>query len=684
MIVLGLNGGTSLQYENVPFFGTGENHDAAAALLIDGEIVGAIEEERLNRIKHTNKFPSLSIQYLLDANKLTLAEVDYFAIYATEEYMEKLIKQLYWADSTVEDLLSPRAYIANLFEKSYHQEIDQSKICFVDHHMAHAASCYYLSGFDESLILTIDGVGCDISGRILYGRGTEMTGVDTISQSNSLGFFYAKVIEFAGYRDYDEYKVMGLAPYGDPKTYRDIFSLFYKLLAEGKYEIYLDRIGLLYTIGTPRRKGQEFSKLYQDVAAALQESLETIVMHVLSHYSKSSGLSKLCLAGGVAHNCSANGKVFYSDLFDEIFVQPASHDAGNSIGSALFTYIQKSADKQVSKLDHVLIGTPLETNAEIESLLQTWQDHVSFEYTEDPENSAAELLADGKIIGWVQGQSEFGPRALGNRSIVADPRPSENKDIINMMVKKREAYRPFAPSVLSEYAEEYFDIGDRKTCLDYMTFVVNVKEHHREHLGAITHVDGTARIQTVPKDHHPRYWKLIDGFRKRTGVPILLNTSFNNNVEPIVNSVYDSLVCFLTTGLDYLVAGNYVVSKTDHSDDEVFSAMIPNLHYHTVLNSSRIYQSFESSHQNFEIGYNYASKYNSAISEQAFRLLSKANGSKTIDELTPAGITATQRMQLLAEIKHLWGLRFIGLNPGGTTENSMVSAEKILAVNGAD
>lgn len=664
MIVLGINGGLSMPYENMHFFGPGENHDAAAALIIDGEIVGAIEEERLNRIKHTNKFPVNAIKAVLNGQKIELDDIDYFAVYATEDYIERLLKRIYWRDSSIQNLLSPRECIIRLFEKAFNYKINEQKICFVDHHMAHAASCYHLSGFDESLILTIDGEGCDISGRVLHGINSEMINIDTISRSNSLGHYYYEVIKFIGYSDYEEYKVMGLAPYGNPEKFRDVFSLFYNLLPEGRFEINLNRVGMLYSIGRPRRKGQKFDQLYKDVAASLQESLEKIVLHVLEFYSKKNGCDKLCLAGGVAHNCSANGKILYSGLFKEIFVQPAAHDAGNSIGSAIYTYINK-CNKKVKKLEHVFIGTNLEGDPGLFKILNAWKSFINFKIEDNIEKRTAELISNGKIIGWVQGKSEFGPRALGNRSIIADPRPEKNKYIINKMVKKREAFRPFAPSVIEEKSREFFEIGSKESCFDYMTFVVKVKKEYQELLGAITHVDGTARIQTVNKPSNPKYWNLINEFSKLSGVPILLNTSFNNNVEPIVNTAEDAIVCFLTTGLDCLVIGNYIITKKNDGNVHLLNDLVPNFFLHTILNSKNSFDSFDSNKVKYEIGFNYSSKYNHEISKDVFNILSNVDGKMSLEELISKQLVKDNgnKTKILKEVESLWGLRYINLSP---------------------
>src|SRR5262249_1296171 len=282
--------------------------------------------------------------------------------------------------------------------------------------------------------------------------------------------------------------------------------------------------------------------------ASLQETLEDIAFHTIRYYRQVTGQKRLCLAGGVAHNCTLNGKLLYSGLFDDVFIQPAAHDAGCALGSAMHAYLQAKGSLSRPRLDHVFWGSDAGADDEIESTLSRWTELVEFEKVDNVAERAAQLLAGGSVIGWVQGRSEFGPRALGNRSILADPRPAENKRVINAMVKKREGYRPFAPSVPEEDAADIFVPPPMKTA-PFMIFVVDVREHQRALLGAVTHVNGSARVQTVSRSTNARYHRLLAEFKALTGVPVLLNTSFNNNAEPIVDSVEDAVVCYLTTGL---------------------------------------------------------------------------------------------------------------------------------------
>jgi carbamoyltransferase len=298
-----------------------------------------------------------------------------------------------------------------------------------------------------------------------------------------------------------------------------------------------------------------------DIAAAIQTLLEEVVFHVLHFYKKETGLSELCLAGGVAHNCTLNGKILRSGLFERVFVQPAAHDAGTALGACCAGAIQSAPESQIGPLRHLYLGGDIGDAHQVAMELAPWEDIVTFTRLDDTVKETAKLIDSGAVIGWVQGKSEFGPRALGNRSIIADPRPAAQKDRINAMVKKREAFRPFAPSVVAERAAEFFDIPCCAADLSHMTYVVSVKEPWRSGLAAITHIDGTARIQTVTRDSNERYWELLHEVSHYIGYPILLNTSFNSNCEPIVESVEDAIVCYLTTGIDYLIVGDYLVKR---------------------------------------------------------------------------------------------------------------------------
>jgi carbamoyltransferase len=557
-----------------------------------------------------------------------------------------------------------RTTLTRLLGEALQTEIDPRRIVFVRHHMAHAASASAVSGFERSLVLAIDGYGDGLSGLVARGEGSALTELATFPQRKSLGLLYLKVIEFLGYGQFDEYKVMALAPYGDSTDYGPLLSGLYELRSEGDYELDVGEIaGRLSGQVAVRKPGEPLERRHYDLAAALQEALERIVMHVLSHHRDATGLSELCLAGGVALNCTMNGAIASSGSFNGVFVQPAAHDAGCALGAALLASHEGGRPAPGTRLRNVYWGTDVGSPDEVEATLRRWGDFVEYERCDDVEGETAARLADGQVIGWAQGRSEFGPRALGNRSILADPRREENRERINAMVKKRESYRPFAPSVLEEAAHELFDLPAGADSYEFMLFVVEVREEMRPILPAITHVDGTARVQTVPRSENPRFWKLIRAFDEITGVPALLNTSFNNNVEPIVDSAEDAVVSFLTTTLDLLVVGDFVVSRREPALAGRL-ALRASLPPHVAVAKARRFVSPERTAVTAELERTHASGAGEPISiELADRLLA-LDGERPLAELLAESSPANGQVELLDEMDRLWALRLVRLRPG--------------------
>lgn len=667
MLVLGISGGSDPVYENRDYlYPHGEIHDSAAVLVDDGKVVAAIEEERLNRIKHTGKGAVSAIRFCLGSCGVRLGDIDKLVIPGDEQILGYAVRKRDYGRLDGNPLPSPRGLVHEMLLHGLGDDIDDDKICFIHHHLAHAVSAYAQSGFDSSLVFTMDGGGDDVAGMVLNAQGDRLDVLHRTPMAKSLGLFYLKVIGFLGYGLFDEYKVMGLAPYGDPERYHGLFRSFYELLSEGDYIIKVDLPDDLSRVARRRRKHEPFAKEHKDIAAALQVALEEITFHILRHFQKLTNQKRLCMAGGVAHNCTLNGKLLYSGMFKEIFVQPAAHDAGLAIGAALYPFLKDAAYQlaQRPQVDEVYWGTTPGDDQAILCAINKWRDLIEFEHVEDITNKAAKLIADGSVIGWVQGRSEFGPRALGNRSIVADPRPKENKDIINEMVKKRDAYRPFAPSVLEEYVSEFFDIPDDKKQFPFMTFVVKVRKDKQEILRATTHVDGTARIQTVSRQTNPRYWQLIDEFRKLSGIPVLLNTSFNNNVEPIVDSVEDAIACFLTTELHYLVIGEYLIVARNVIPSNYLS-MVPSLPFYARLSRTKKYISYKELTDIFEINNSYSIKYKVPISSQIFTLLAAADGKRSLQQLLSEQNIENKKQgdAILNNIIELWARRMIILNP---------------------
>jgi carbamoyltransferase len=434
----------------------------------------------------------------------------------------------------------------------------------VPHHLAHAASAFHASGFGEAVILTLDGAGEVESSLLAVGRAGAIEPLRRWYLPTSLGTLYLIITVFLGFRSLDdEYKVMGLSAYGDPSRYRAVFDEIVRLEDDGMYStaaVARQEFGdwLVSELGRPRMRAEAIAPRHADVAAALQEAIEGATLHALQHAREMTHIDSLCLAGGVALNCALNGVVARSGLFRRIFVQPASSDEGCSVGSALYASGDGMRSPNVA-WTHAYLG-PEFSDTEVERALEQHRDTLTWSVPEDPAVSAARELQSGKVHGWFQGRMEFGPRALGNRSILADPRDPAMKDRINRKVKRREPFRPFAPAVLEEEAREYFDM----TGLDaspYMLFTVPVLEGARNQLPAVTHVDGTARVQTVSRETNPLFWRLIAEFRNLTGLPVVLNTSFNVRNEPIVCTPQHAVRCFLATDIDSMTIGPFLVEK---------------------------------------------------------------------------------------------------------------------------
>ncbi|WP_138505872.1 carbamoyltransferase [Nostoc sp. PA-18-2419] len=664
MLVLGFSGGIELISDERHGNLGNMFHDAACVLIEDGKVVCAIEEERLNRIKHTNKFPVESVRFCLNSHGVELQDVDLIAFYSSIEYAQTWLKLMFLNNPQL-TTIDPRIFFQNLFRKGLGCEVNRDKFCFVPHHYAHAMSAFALSGYESSLITTFDGAGENSSGMIFEGKGTILHQITDIPVYLSLGHLYCEIISFLGYGEFDEYKVMGLAPYGNSEKYKDLFQTFYTLLPDGDYEIHGDKIISLFDLGIPRRKGEPFTQTHKDIAASLQEALENIVFHVIKYQQEKTNYKNLCLAGGVAHNCTLNGKILRSGIFENVFVQPAAHDAGCALGSALYAYYQANPKaKKPDKLEHVYWGTDIGSSSSVLNQLMQWQDFITFEKLDNVPEQTAKLLASGYVVGWVQGRSEFGPRALGNRSIIGDPRPEENKTRINKMIKKREGYRPFAPSVLEEDVDKFFEVPHNQKKLPFMIFVVNVKEDKRQLLGAVTHIDGTARIQTVSQKTNKKYWDLINSFKQLTGVPILLNTSFNNNVEPIVDSLEDAIVCFLTTGLDYTVVEDYLIGRRDVSWWNYMSLRFF-LPFHISLHQVNKFAPKENFAKSFYIKNSYELEFQREISAEVFEVLKLANSNKTIENLLNKHFNTEEgkAKDIIHELIELWSQRLIILRP---------------------
>ncbi|WP_033400051.1 carbamoyltransferase family protein [Actinokineospora enzanensis] len=660
MLVLGLNGSFSTPHDEfLPGLQLGTFfHDGTACLLDDGEVVIAIEEERLTRVKHTNMFPLAATGHCLQEAGVSLGDIDRIGYFWNEEHLDNGLG-IYHMRYPGMPLRSAREMIVTRLSEAFSHTVDPERIDFWSHHEAHAASTFYQSGFPSALVVVMDGNGESHSTSVYRADESGLDLLRTYPESKSLGYYYLRATEALGYRLFDEFKVMGLAPYGDPTRYRELLCSLTVLGPDGEYDLDVDGLqtALLSTGFAPRRSGSPFTTEHKDLAASVQAHLEQIVFHVLEYWREEVGLPNLCIAGGVAHNSTVNGLILKSKLFDGFFVHPASHDAGAALGAAILTD-RKFGTKQrpqPKSLSHVFwgldIGDPQARTAE----LAAWSDFITWETSDDVHEHAAELLAQGAVIGWATGRSEFGPRALGHRSILADPRPAENKDRVNKLVKKREGYRPFAPAVLEERARDYFEIPDVDCPLDFMACTVPVKESHRDQLGAITHIDGTARVQVVRKKSNEAFWRLIERFGEKTGTPILLNTSFNNYAEPIVENIGDCLASFLTTGLDRLIVDDKVISRKPLDKTRLLT-MHPRLP--TLVEMAEFVQDVPDAGRETQhlIRRRDLHSLSSKLSHDAYRWISSGGTDRP-------EVPGSRAAALAEEVWRLWQGRFIELHP---------------------
>ncbi len=582
-------------------------HDSAAALIRDGEIFAAAQEERFTRKKHDFRFPHNAIQYCLKEGRISPEKLGCVVFYDKPFVKFERILETYlqYAPIGISSFIKAiplwikqKLWIKNLIQtelKGY-----TGKLLFPEHHQSHAASAFYLSPYKEAAIITTDGVGEWATTSIGYGKGNKCRILKEIHFPHSLGMLYSAFTYYTGFKvNSGEYKVMGLAPYGEPKYVQTILDNLIDLKEDGSLRInmkYFDyAAGLTMTNGRfnrlfggqPHKTGQLLTQREMDLARSVQEVTEMAMERMARYTREITGAKYLCLAGGVALNCVANGKILRKNIFDDIWIQPAAGDAGGALGAALIAwYDYMNNDRNIPAQDDSQKGSYLGPEYSDEEILDFLNQHnIPFKRLPDEDllKRISKLLSDEKIVGWFQGRMEFGPRALGSRSIIGDARSPEMQKKMNLKIKYRESFRPFAPSVLSEEVSNYFEI-DRQS--PYMLLVADVKKELqremkddekklfgidklnvvRSTIPAITHIDYSARIQTIQKETNPRYWNLVNEFKKLTGCPVIVNTSFNVRGEPIVCTPLDAYKCFMRTEMDYLIMGNYLLDKKEQPE----------------------------------------------------------------------------------------------------------------------
>ncbi len=580
--------------------------NASAALVCDGQLVAAAEEERFNRVKNAAGFPAAAIRYCLKAAGITLADIDHIAV--PRNPWARLHTKLLYA-VRMPHFARERArtwgafaHIRENLAESLETDPTRIRARFhrVEHHRAHLASAFFVSPFDRAAVLSADGLGDFASTMWATGQDGRMRIHGGIAFPHSLGIFYTALTQYLGFWNFgDEYKVMGLAAHGEP-AYLEEFRRI--VLADGasfrlglQYFLHhrqgvemswkdaakTPTLGRLFSdylesrLGAARHPEVPLEQRHKDIAASLQARLEEVLFQKLAALASQAGSKALCLAGGVAFNCAANGRILGQVPFERIFVQPAAGDAGLALGAAFYVWHEVLGRPRTFQMEHAAWG-PGYSSSEIRAAVEEQQlskDWCAIEELPDEPlvKDAARHVANGDVVGWFSGRAEWGPRALGNRSILADPRRPEMQDILNSRIKHRESFRPFAPSVLAESAGAFFESG---TPSPFMSFAYPLRQEKRQSLPAATHVDGTCRLQTVEQHANPRYWRLISEFAKLTGIPAIVNTSFNDN-EPIVCAPREAMDCFRRTHLDVLVMENYVLRKRRSADDGRSSDMRP-------------------------------------------------------------------------------------------------------------
>jgi carbamoyltransferase len=596
-------------------------HDSAAVLLKDGIIIAAAQEERFTRRKNDENFPINAIMFCLKKGNLRADQLDAVAFY--DKPITKFARMLetYLAVApggwktfprVLPTWLSDKLNLKATVREAFADLPDSCPILFTQHHESHAASAFYPSPFNEAAILTIDGVGEWATTTMAVGNGNEITTLKEIRFPHSLGLLYSTFTAYCGFRvNSGEYKLMGLAPYGEPKYVQSIYEHLIDVKPDGSFWLNMEYFDFLrsnrmsndrfYQLfgGPPREPETKMESRFMDVARSIQQVTEDIVLKLAKHTQNVTEKKYLCLAGGVALNCVANGKLIAKEWFDDVWIQPAAGDAGGALGAALAVWHQNETTKnhvpQTKQLDRDhMSGSLLGPSYDLSETKKALENHGAiFHVISDEEallGKSAQWLNQGNVVGWMQGAMEFGPRALGNRSILGDARSSKMQSLINRKIKFRESFRPFAPAVMEERAREFFDLHGLKS--PYMLLVAELLDSHRKpapegldglerlhaersDMPAITHVDYSARVQTVNADQNPRFYKLLKAFESVTGCPMLINTSFNVRGEPIVTSPDDAYRCFMNTEMDYLVIGNVWMSKKEQSQDLPKQQFIP-------------------------------------------------------------------------------------------------------------
>jgi carbamoyltransferase len=663
MFTLGFAGGLDVIHERR--LDTPENYtyDGAAVLLEDGVVVAALEEERLDRIKHSNKFPIKSIRFCLESRGLHLSDLSSIAYYVDEASADALLARMYLSRPDFQRRIDARTLMRAMLSEAFDCEVEPSKLRFYEHKLTHAACAMYQSGFQQALVYVIDNAGALYSGRRASDGHVSLDTLAFTPPSKSLQKFCHAILPFLGLGMFEEYKALALAPLGNPVAFDARLAQLYDLLPDGEYRLHLDRASALIDHIEIPRAGIELSSPHHDLAAALQRAMERIVLHVLRHYQSVTGLRQLCVAGGMAENVATNACILYSGLFDDAFVHPAAYDSGCALGAALLASQDDGRPVPKTRVESVNWGSTIGGASEISAELMRWSGFIQLDRVENGASHAAKLISEGALIGWVEGHSDFGSRALGGRNALTDARVADNRTRLHKALGRHETYRPLALLIKEEDLREWCELPPGCDALPFQSFAVRVAPSKRNRIAAALRPDGRACLQTVSRRIRPGLWSLLDRLGKLTGSPAVLSASFNRSSEPAVETIEQAASCFIGSGLDYLVANEVVATKT-HATRASWTSLHLSLPPYAQLVRIRGWPEHRGCLMRDEISTTCAPASRKQVSRVlADLLMGLEKDTRLGDFLSRAGLNSDQEFRLMSEIIALSSIGLIVLRP---------------------
>jgi carbamoyltransferase len=668
MFTLGLAGGLDAVHEQR--LDTPENYtyDGAAVLLEDGVVVAAIEEERLDRIKHSNKFPVRAIRFCLESRGLSLTDLSSIAYYVDEAAADALLTRMYLTRPEFPCRMRARTLMHATLGAALSGDFDSAKLRFYEHRLTHAACAMHQSGFEASLVFVIDNAGGLYAGRRGPEGAVSMETLVLTPPAKALQKLCHAILPFLGLGLFEEYKALALAALGDGKIFKAEVGGLYELLPGGEYRLHLDRVPALIAAIEPPRSGAELHQRHYDLAASLQRAMEEIVLHILKHYQAVTGLRHLCVAGGMAENVETNSALLYSGLFDEVFVHPAAYDSGCALGAALLASQDDGRPAPQTRVQGVRWGSSLASRSAIDTELRRWSGFLRAEHNNDAVHRAAEMIAGGSLVAWVEGRSDFGSHALGSRNVLALPNSVENAVRLHRALGRPETYRQLALLIREEDVEAWCELPPGYGALPFQTFTVRVRASKYAQVAAALNADGKAKVQTVSRELHPRLWGLLGELEQMKSAPALLSASFNRSSEPTVESIEDAAACFIASGLDYLVAGDLIAERTAASRAAWMSLTI-SLPPYTQLVRTKGWSERKRRAIRDEICTTYAPGPRKTITQTLGDLLTGLDEEISFaDLLARAALDPEKKSELMNEIIALSSAGMIDLRPSAASE----------------